>query len=621
MKTTTRTLPCIETSSSSLVHQHDRDNDDDDDDDDNNDDDDDDPLNENYIALLHYRSPRHILQLPAASPASPAEIQRAYSTCREETLNALRLIETKQQQGGGGGRTNHAFFMSQLNYLELKLRALDQAVHLLLPHGMPEGGTKEEDLDGCHQKDGGGGGKQKTSSTEEHDKNPRITNTNTAAKINNRTPNDSDKLETIHVHLRPQTITVRSALRTSWSSESRHSLDMSSVSWDVSRHAFESIDDDDDDGLMQVLGPMNSENYKNGPKKKNHVSTQSRRETNMRHEDSPRSIVDFSSRHGFCALSNSGKIHSSSKNDSRNNNNIKNDSNRQSQRQKPPQPSPEILSTTTIPTTTPNAQCTIEAARKGVLRALSEDDSECLPFEEDYDESPIETIHHNKNASLSASLWVKRINDESHAHHHHHYRGDDDEDDEDWIMKCVNAESNRSVSSKKSASSQRGHSKRRNVTSSSRESYRSCSSHGGGEEEELDVDEQYRMLKTLVPATAVDNNNNSHHPTRTHDKNADSYDTLLQSGMALAADICTAVLGVCWEGTASSSASAKVGFVGKGEHPSNESYFSYFVNKEENGAEEDEEVDEEEDESSAFRVALSECSARESKYREKKMLV
>jgi hypothetical protein len=99
--------------------------------------------------------------------------------------------------------------------------------------------------------------------------------------------------------------------------------------------------------------------------------------------------------------------------------------------------------------------------------------------------------------------------------------------------------------------------------------------------------------------------------------------------MALAADICAALIGVCWEGTAPSSASAKVGLVGRGGHPSNESHFSYFVNKEENGTEEEEE---EEEESTAFNsvgsfpVSLSEGSTLESyhlegKYREKKMLV
>ena len=84
---------------------------------------------ENFIALLQYRDAHHILNLPASSPLSPDAVQKAYDTSKEQTLAALEQFEAKQRQktsnANSQSRRNNVFFVSQLNYLELKLQALD----------------------------------------------------------------------------------------------------------------------------------------------------------------------------------------------------------------------------------------------------------------------------------------------------------------------------------------------------------------------------------------------------------------------------------------------------------------------------------------------------------------
>ena len=92
---------------------------------------------ENYIALLQYRDAHHILNLPASSPLSPDAVQKAYDTSKKQALVALEQFEAKQRQktsnANNQSRRNNVFFASQLNYLELKLQALDQAYEELMP--------------------------------------------------------------------------------------------------------------------------------------------------------------------------------------------------------------------------------------------------------------------------------------------------------------------------------------------------------------------------------------------------------------------------------------------------------------------------------------------------------
>ena len=84
----------------------------------------------NFIALLQYKDAFHLLGLKEQSSPDPAEILAAYNICKEQTLTALERCEAigRQQQEARG-----SFLISQRNYLELKLNALDQAIGELLP--------------------------------------------------------------------------------------------------------------------------------------------------------------------------------------------------------------------------------------------------------------------------------------------------------------------------------------------------------------------------------------------------------------------------------------------------------------------------------------------------------
>ncbi|KAL3800855.1 hypothetical protein HJC23_001692 [Cyclotella cryptica] len=641
----------------------------DDDDYSNDDDHDDDPLHENYIALLQYRSPHHILNLsPSPTPPSPTDIEQAYVTCRQETWKALRLTETKmqqQQQQGGGTRGNNAFFMSQLNYLELKLRALDQAVNALLPGSsiittVEEGTNNDGDHDDNNKQHyvAGGGNPKPPSTIERATKPPPpTTKTTSTRRITQSILQPDDELDTIDIYFRPQR--PRHTRGTSWSSasasESRHSMDMSSVSWDVSRYTPEEEEEDDDnDGVLQVLGPMKNR----GEKESKIVAYTSQGEKGKRQsKDSPRSIVDFPTENGFYGVRDlnkpdyNGAIGGTHK---RSNNNNKS-SNNQWQRHKPPKPASHILTSTTTTT----AQCTIEAARKGVLRALSEDDSECLPLEEEYNHNhsnKAATTHHNKNNTpLSVSLLVKRTtphqegqlprekivswgktihtthDDDDVSDADHHRRNNDD----DSLVKSVESSSRKSETSSKQDFS------KQSVMTSSYYSSSVMVSHDNSTYQEEggddDDEDEYRTLENLVPSS------HQYRPTNNRNDTDDYYDTLLQSSMALADDLCGNLLGVCWESGTTAAASSS-GFVGKAsrdnkvndsiqtwEHNStydNESSFSYLVGNEDDRTEEDGGGEE----STAFNSLSSfgsslpaEVSTPESylvtRYRERKMLV
>ena len=98
----------------------------------------------NFIALLQYKDAFHLLGLKEETSPNPAEIRAAYMTCRDQTIAALERCEAnqRQQQPARG-----SFLISQTNYLELKLNALDQAIDELLPE------DGDRNADGTRQSD------------------------------------------------------------------------------------------------------------------------------------------------------------------------------------------------------------------------------------------------------------------------------------------------------------------------------------------------------------------------------------------------------------------------------------------------------------------------------------
>ena len=95
----------------------------------------------NFIAMLQYDDAFHLLGLNKKLSPTPIEIRAAYNTCREQTIAVLERCEATERQQAGRG----TFLISQTNYLELKLNALDQALHELIPE---EGECHDENDDG-----------------------------------------------------------------------------------------------------------------------------------------------------------------------------------------------------------------------------------------------------------------------------------------------------------------------------------------------------------------------------------------------------------------------------------------------------------------------------------------
>ena len=83
----------------------------------------DDDDSSNFLALLQTDAFK-LLGLRGQTTPNPAEVRAAYKTCKEQTLTSLERCEDV---------ASGSFLISQRNYLELKLNALDQALEELLP--------------------------------------------------------------------------------------------------------------------------------------------------------------------------------------------------------------------------------------------------------------------------------------------------------------------------------------------------------------------------------------------------------------------------------------------------------------------------------------------------------
>ncbi len=83
----------------------------------------DDDDSSNFLALLQTDAFK-LLGLRGQTTPNPAEVRAAFKTCKEQTLTSLEKCEDVARG---------SFLISQRNYLELKLNALDQALEELLP--------------------------------------------------------------------------------------------------------------------------------------------------------------------------------------------------------------------------------------------------------------------------------------------------------------------------------------------------------------------------------------------------------------------------------------------------------------------------------------------------------
>lgn len=351
--------------------------------------DDDDDLHQNFISLLQYKDAYHILSIDKTS--TPKAIVEAYETCKQQTEIALENCEKNESKTCGNGRTN-SFFMSQKNYLELKLQALDQALGELLPEENEEG--EDTAAAPCVLAEAVKDAPTTVEAARVQTKNPQTIN-RTVPPIREET--SDDELDTIDIYFRPnpsarpqqqhqqlpsaknngQHFHIRSK------SPSDHSIDVSSVSWEES--VFSKKEEASEGGLSDVLGPLNGKatraaspasaaKGKLPPLIATRNNGYSRPPTGINGRPrpmpqvSPRSVTDFPpsiQRNQYFdmveedngkSFVGKGRLRGSPRYAHNANNNS------------------HVYLTSADAT---------EAARKGVLRALSEDDSECAPFDDD----------------------------------------------------------------------------------------------------------------------------------------------------------------------------------------------------------------------------------------------
>mmetsp|Transcript_17783 Transcript_17783/g.35790 ORF Transcript_17783/g.35790 Transcript_17783/m.35790 type:complete len:676 (-) Transcript_17783:125-2152(-) len=402
--------------------------------------DDSDQPDDNFIGMLQYKDAYHILGLPKSDSPDIAAVLQAYNSLQKQTLSMLSSTAANIDKGAGvnGG----AFFICQQNYLELKLQALDQAILELIPEeaavilkerdkidGMVEG--EEDDIfeDDIHVVDK----KPEKETTEDEKKEdyirdpkaesrpcskyvkqipPKVNPPDMSAMISpaphvkqkeskpNNPLQDAQKskqqsfqnkgkhaspvhpietLETIDVPLRPNQNNIKTNQppnRTSSPQRFQYTLQdgprsrskspsalssndsVSGITWDgpvdFTHHKGGLNTEDTSDGeLSDVLGPVDK--LGKSPSTNRYISaSSSTARCKSQTQGSPRSVVDFSPSFEY---DNEPKEKTSTRPKSP----VKKEDSR-------------FLSHEAT-----------EAARMGVLRALSEDDSECLPLDDDDD--------------------------------------------------------------------------------------------------------------------------------------------------------------------------------------------------------------------------------------------
>ena len=329
---------------------------------------------EDYITLLRYRDAYHILGLTDDTNAeegeflSDEEIELAYGDARHETLLALE----KARKG-----KKNAFTMGQLNYLELKLHALEQAKLELL-------GDEFSAVSETHAK-----GKKECSANV-----PELQNIHSIESLPETTPEPTgtSKLQTIDAFFASSSTSTKPPMTPRHTRQSsKESTAMSSISWlskdselssilgkmepsSVSpRGVDDFVDDEDEVVYPENVGETKRLKHKEMdtvlPNKSSHMNhanesftNTSRRKANKESDEVP---LDESPPRNHA-------------------NHTPVDEDQFIRCVQDIQPTKEKQEPGTARKSTTDAE-TVKAARAGVLRALSEDNSDCLPIE-DYDD-------------------------------------------------------------------------------------------------------------------------------------------------------------------------------------------------------------------------------------------
>ena len=385
---------------------------------------------ENFISLLQYKDAYHILNITQTPNLSQETIQHAYDAAKEKALYALEQFEETHK-----GVRRNMFFYSQQNFLELKLLALDQAYDELLSppsNKMTEKNNNKGKVDQIEQKEGSNSqpdrvgidstvssaappmsklSSTKKSEEEEEEyaratqqpaaearefvwnddgKNSTATNVDAAAKSSpprsqpqhQRVPSD-DELDTIDIYFRPSPSKKDSSNKQHRSkSPNDHPSDVSSCTWDGSSifsmlsQTKKNIEDAvSESGLDDVLGPKtiqgNKDNSGGGSSSRSDLPPLG---INVKHKPtkksaqiSPTSVTDWK-----VSIHNDDHYDNSS---GRKNKSVVGRGRMMKNSRASSSPNVDHH----------NLNEQTEAARMGILRALSEDNSECLPMDDEYD--------------------------------------------------------------------------------------------------------------------------------------------------------------------------------------------------------------------------------------------
>ena len=327
----------------------------------------------NFISLLQYKDAFHLLGLKEESYPGPAEIRAAYTTCREQTIAALERCEAneKQQQPARG-----SFLISQTNYLELKLNALDQAIYELLPEDGDRNGNDARQFDQQIQQCDISSPPLQQETVEQDRKRQLIFGSPSAQpqpqpkeQLQTQEPRnkngrasarkDDDDLDTIDIYF--------NSPKNKEPKASDQSDAISIITWDASSifsmisNSKTNEDAASESGLSDVLGSVKKGKDKNDIRRKVAApkSSMSRPPLTIKRAiTSPRSITDFPP-----------SIH---------------DQGRYKEVGRPVRKKKVVTARGRLNRAGP--QSTSDAVRKGVMRALDEDDSECvsLDFEDGY---------------------------------------------------------------------------------------------------------------------------------------------------------------------------------------------------------------------------------------------
>lgn len=388
---------------------------------------------ENFIALLQYRDAYHILNLASPSESgSPttADVEKAYNIAKEQALVALEQFEAKRQANSHQGGRN-MFFISHQNYLELKLQALDQAYEELMPtvEGMivqKRDSLHAEEVDFNSPRDipkngdwntvkgdeslsarksvekGKGETDPNVASAREfiwNDKSGDAAVANSETNVSLQQPSE-DELDTIDIYFRPTSNAKKGldppARHRSNTPSSENPSDVSSCTWDgssifsmISQTKKNWEDATSEGGLSDVLGPKHSANVNSARVGASDLNTQENKESarktttrpppgiKVKHNMKKQAQISPTSVTCFPPSIHNDQHYDTTSGCTRRSKATLGRGKRMMGRSRGL-----------------NSHEATEAARMGILRALSEDNSECLPLEDD-DNDEYNNFHFN----------------------------------------------------------------------------------------------------------------------------------------------------------------------------------------------------------------------------------